>query len=164
MKPKVALALSVAALCLLAVWITNLAAVAPYAPTYAVFLSWASFFTAGGGKTGLKTSLITNICGSLWGYIGIVVLLPIFAFAGQFALPIAIFFVGGGMVLQSYFKPLAFVPGCFIGCSTFFAVANSALIGPGGPNAILTASVIGLVSGDLIGYLSEVWGNAMTKK
>lgn len=165
MNGKNALTLSVASLCLLTVWFTSLESVAIYAPTYAVFLAWACFFTAGGGKNGLKTSLTTNVCGALWGYVGVSFFVPIFGFAGpSLALPIAIFFVGGGMVFQSYLKPLEFVPGCFIGCSTFFAVASSALVGPNGPNAILKAVLIGLILGNLIGFVSEWLGNLMTKE
>ena len=165
MSGKNALITSVAILCLVAVWATSIPSVAVLAPTYAVFLSWASFFCAGGDKKALKTSLITNVCGALWGYVGVKVLLPLFGFAGAtWALPIAIFFVGGGMVAQSYWKVLEFVPGCFIGCSTFFAVANSGLVGPNGPEAILIAAGIGLIAGDIIGYISVVFANIMTKK
>jgi hypothetical protein len=165
MNQKNALVTSVAILCLLTVWVTSMPSVAVLAPTYAVFLSWASFFTAGGDKKALNTSIITNVCGALWGYVGVKVFLPLFGFAGAtWALPIAIFFVGGGMVAQSYWSVLAFVPGCFIGCSTFFAVANSALIGPTGLEAILLATSLGLVVGDIIGYVSVLFGNVMTKK
>ncbi len=82
---------------------------------------------------------------------------------GGIALPVAIFFVGGGMVFQkTFWKPLEFVPGCFIGCSTFFAVANSAQIGPNGPIAMLTAAVCALIFGDIIGWSSVQFANLMT--
>lgn len=164
MKGKFPLALSVAILCLLSVWITGMPTVAKYAPTYAVFLTWASYFTAGGGIAGLKSSLITNIAGALWGFVGIVVLMPLFSFAGDLALGVAIFIVGGAMVLEAYLPILSFVPGCFIGCATYFAVTNSALIGPEGSISVLIATVIGAIVGNLLGILSDVLANVMTKK
>lgn len=165
MRGKNPLITSVAALCLVAVWATSIPSIAVLAPTYAVFLAWACFFCAGGDKQALKTSTITNVCGALWGYAGVKFLLPLFGFAGAtWALPVAIFFVGGGMVAQSHWKVLEFVPGCFIGCSTFFAVANSALVGPKGPEAILTAAVIGLVAGDITGYVSVKFAEVLTRK
>lgn len=164
MKGKFPLALSVAVLCFFSVWICGLDTVAPYAPTYAVFLFWASWYCAGSGVPALKSSLLCNICGSLWGFIGVMFLTPLFGFAGGLALPIAIFFVGGFMVLQSYWPPLGFVPGCFIGCATFFAVANSALIGPKGMGAVLLACVISAVVGNLLGIGSVMLADLLTKK
>jgi hypothetical protein len=92
------------------------------------------------------------------------VLLPALSFAGQFALPLAIFVVGGGLVLQSHISLFSFVPGCFFGCATFFAVANSGLIGSRGLTAAMVATVIGAIVGNLLGYVSEILAAALTKK
>jgi len=165
MNEKNALIISVVVLCFIVVLVTSIPSVAILAPTYVMFLSWASFFCAGGDRKGMSSSIITNICGALWGYVGVKFLLPLFGFVGMtLALPLAISIVAGGMIVQSRFKIFEFVPGCFIGCASFFAVANSTFIGPNGLEVILTASIIGLLAGDIIGYLSVVIVGLITKR
>jgi len=163
MKFKVALSFSVALLCLVATWITGMESVASIAPTFAVFISWAAYAAAGGGKNGVISSLVTNLTGALWGYLSIVVILPVLGFAGNMALPIAIFIIGGGMIAQSLVDILAFIPGTFMGCATFFAILSSSAIGPQGPNAVLIATIGGLILGKVVGFTSDLLTNALAK-
>lgn len=164
MNFKVALSFSVALLCLVATWVTGLDVIAPLAPTFAVFISWAAYAAAGGGKDGVISSLVTNLSGAFWGYLSIVVILPILGFAGTLALPIAIFIIGGGMIAQSVVDILGFIPGTFMGCATFFAILSSAAIGPQGPNAALIATIGGLILGKAVGFSSDLLTGALAKK
>lgn len=122
--------------------------------TFAGFLSWASFYAAGGKMEGLKNTLITNFSGVFWGFI-IIKLSGLFSpMLGDIAgLGLAVMFGAGAMCWQAKIPMLGFIPGAFIGCSTFFA-ANFDFMG----------SVIGLVFGAILGYISELGGLSLAKK
>jgi len=122
--------------------------------TWAGFLSWATFYAAGGKLEGLKKTLIMNFVGVVWGFI-IVQLIGVFTpvMGNTLALIIAVFIGAGGMCWQAKIPVLGFIPGAFIGCSTFF-----------GANFDFQASVIGLVLGGLLGYVSEAGGLMLMKK
>lgn len=122
--------------------------------TFAGFLSWASYYAAGGKKEGLKSTLVTNFSGVVWGFI-IVKLSVVFGaiFGATAGLGLAVVIGAGAMCWQAKLPTLGFIPGAFIGCSTFFA-ANFDFVG----------SVIGLVLGALFGYASEMGGLMLAKK
>ncbi|MBD1566173.1 DUF1097 domain-containing protein [Vibrio sp. SA48] len=116
--------------------------------TFAGFLSWASFYAAGGELKGLKDSLYTNTSGVIWGFIiGTMIeyLSPILG--ANAGLGIAVSIGATAMVWQARWTMFAFIPGTFIGCSTYFAT-----------NFDLVGSLIGLVSGALLGYVSQKGG------
>jgi hypothetical protein len=118
--------------------------------TFAGFLSWASFYAAGGQLKGLRDSLITNFSGVLWGYLISQLANLLTPSLGQFALGLAVVAGAGGMVWQAKLPFLGFIPGAFIGCSTFFAA-----------NANFWGSEIGLILGAVLGYLSQQLGILM---
>lgn len=115
--------------------------------TFAGFLGWSTFFAAGGGNKGLKTALITNFSGIIWGYI-------MMQLSNWFAIPlgetiglgVAVIIGASGMCLQAYWKELSFIPGAFIGSSTFFATEFH-----------FSGSLAAIILGILFGYVSE-WG------
>jgi hypothetical protein len=122
--------------------------------TFAGFLSWASFYASGGKLKGLKTSLILNFSGVVWGFIIVKLAGVLGPIAGTtVGLGIAVAIGAAGMCWQAHISWLGFIPGAFIGCSTFFAA-----------NFDFTGSVIGLVCGAVLGYLSELGGLALQKK
>ncbi|AVF73917.1 DUF1097 domain-containing protein [Vibrio alginolyticus] len=122
--------------------------------TFAGFLSWASFYAAGGELKGLKDSLITNSSGVLWGFIIATMAGYISPFLGNYAgLAIAVGIGAAAMVWQARFPLFGFIPGTFIGCSTYFAT-----------NFDIKGSLIGLVLGALLGYLSQKGGQLIGKK
>lgn len=121
--------------------------------TFAGFLSWASFYAAGGKTKGLKDTLILNFVGVVWGFL-IVQMAGIFtpAIGASAGLGIAVAIGAASMCWQARIPTLAFIPGAFIGCSTFF-----------GANLNFSGSVIGLICGGILGYLSELGGTLLSK-
>ncbi|PKM55415.1 MAG: DUF1097 domain-containing protein [Firmicutes bacterium HGW-Firmicutes-5] len=122
--------------------------------TFAGFLSWASFYAAGGKLNGLKTSLILNFSGVIWGYLIVLVAGLLGPMIGAtVGLGLAVALGAAGMCWQAKISWLGFIPGAFIGCSAFFAT-----------NFDFTGAVIGLICGAVLGYISEAMALAMQKK
>lgn len=122
--------------------------------TFAGFLGWSTFFAAGGGSKGLKTALITNLSGVVWGYI-MMQLSNLFSlpFGETIGLGAAVVIGACGMCLQSYWKWLSFIPGTFIGSSTFFATGFN-----------FSGSVAAMIAGVLFGYISELGVSILTRR
>ncbi len=113
------------------------------------FLGWATFYAGGAGKDGLKKGIPANLSGVLWGVI-IVLIWQVLNF-NLFGAFLAVAVGAGMMCFQAHLKWFSFIPGAFIGCSTFFA------LGAGVAGATLFPAVIGLLLGLLFGYISEVF-------
>lgn len=114
------------------------------------FLGWATFYAAGGKKEGLIKGTAANLTGVLWAVV-IVLIWKLFNFntLGAFVS------VGIGafmMCFQANVKLLSFIPGAFIGCSTFFALGASVTA------AVLFPTIIGLIAGLVLGFISEKIG------
>lgn len=112
---------------------------------FAGFMAWSTFFAAGGKLSGLKSSLITNLSGVVWG----VVIMALSDFLGPSlgqlpGLGMAVAIGAAGMCLQSKFALLEYMPGTFIGCATYF-----------GANFDFSGTVIALGIGGILGYISE---------
>lgn len=121
--------------------------------TFAGFLAWASFYAAGGKLKGLKSTLILNVVGAVWGYLMVqiaVAATPIVGASAALALGVA--FGAAAMCWQAKWPLLGFIPGAFIGCSTYF-----------GANLDLTGTVVGLICGGLLGYASEWAGTHLSR-
>jgi len=116
--------------------------------TFVGFLSWASFYAAGGKTKGLKDSLILNFSGVVWGFL-IVQMSNIFGpiLGGTIGLSVAVVIGAGAMCWQAHIPLLAFIPGAFIGASAYF-----------GNGFNFQSTVIALVAGAVLGYLSELGG------
>ena len=113
--------------------------------TIAGFLGWSTFYAAGGKKAGFKLGLFTTLSGVFWGFATTqlsIIITPYIGGKAAFALTAGL----GSLIMcyQARFKLLAFIPGSFIGCSTYFATGLS-----------LKSSIIGLIVGACIGYISE---------
>ena len=122
--------------------------------TFAGFLGWSTFFAVGGGNKGLKSTLITNFSGVIWGYLMMQMSNAFTLFLGEtISLGIAVTIGACGMCLQSRFKWLGFIPGAFIGCSTFFATGFN-----------LSGSIAALILGALFGYISEKGVHVLSPK
>ena len=118
-------------------------------------LSWASFYAAGGKFQGLKDVLITSVVGALWGYIILQLTGLMEPLLGEtIGLGIAIFIGSTAICWQSKLTPLlSFIPGAFVGCAAFF-----------GTDFNLPGTLIALVCGSVLGYLSELGAIALAKK
>jgi hypothetical protein len=111
------------------------------------FLGWATFYAAGGKKEGFLKGTAANLTGILWGVV-IVVIWNLFNFNNLGAF-IAVGIGAGMMCFQAHIKALSFIPGAFIGASTFFALGATIT------GAVLWPAAIGLVLGLAAGWLSE---------
>ncbi|HAO61193.1 MAG TPA: DUF1097 domain-containing protein [Erysipelotrichaceae bacterium] len=116
--------------------------------TFVGFLSWASFYAAGGKTKGLKDSLILNFSGVVWGFL-IVQMAGIFGpiLGATIGLSVAVVIGAGAMCWQAHLPLLGFIPGAFIGCSAYFAT-----------NFDFKGTVIALIAGAVLGYISEQGG------
>jgi hypothetical protein len=128
------------------------------APAWAAFIGMPLYFASGGGKGGLGKTFAANTAGSIMSMVMGLIMAGT-SFLGNPA-PIAIG-VGLGsaiIVLYSKWPPLSYIPGCFAGCSAAFA------FGVGYDISLLLALNIAMWSGAFLGFVADVWGNAMAKK
>lgn len=122
--------------------------------TFAGFLGWSTFFAVGGGNKGLQSTLITNFSGVIWGFLMMQMSSAFALFLGEtLGLGVAVAIGACGMCLQSHFKWLGFIPGTFIGASTFFATGFN-----------LSGSIAALILGALFGYISEKGVHVLSPK
>ena len=112
------------------------------------FLGWATFYAAGAGKDGLVKGIPANLSGVLWAVVIVFLWDKVFAF-NELGAFVAVAIGAGMMCFQAHIKWLGFIPGAFIGCSTFFAL-GAAINGD-----VLFPSIIGLLVGLLLGWLSQ---------
>lgn len=150
MDALVALALSIGVL--IAGW--TYVALGPGAlPVWAGIVAWGCFFAAGGKTEGLMKTLASTLSGVLWAFVALTVWNK---FGG--GLPVLSVLVGlaaVGMVLQAKIPTLSFIPGAFLGAATTVSVVV-------GANGTYPKTIIALVAGALLGYLSEMVAGAMT--
>ncbi|WP_416666416.1 DUF1097 domain-containing protein [Egbenema bharatensis] len=143
---------------------TYLTATVILVPVWVTFIAWASFFILGGGKAGLVQSIVSNLTGIL---IASLTLLAI-ALIGDNVVVAAIC-VGLGsaaMVQVSKIPILTAIPAIVWGfastvgtsVATGMPITTAGLTNPG----IVAAAA--MILGGLFGYLSELWGNAMTRE
>jgi hypothetical protein len=148
MDVLVALALSIGIL--IAGW--TYVALGPAAlPVWAGIVAWGCFFAAGGKTAGLSKTIASNLSGVVWAFLA---LEAARRFGG--GLPVLSVLVGVAalfMVLQAKVPALSFIPGAFLGAATAVSVAVGA--GTTFPHPWVK-TVIALVAGAILGYLSEM--------
>ncbi|MEO8633845.1 MAG: DUF1097 domain-containing protein [Gemmatimonadales bacterium] len=123
-------------------------------PVWAGIVAWGTFFAAGGKTAGLQKTIASNLSGVLWAFVA----LTLSARLGG-GLPVLSALVGViafAMVLQSKLPPLAFIPGAFLGAAT----AVSVVVGASGT---YLNTVIALVAGAILGFLSELIAGKIAK-
>jgi hypothetical protein len=133
-------------------------------PVWVTFIAWASFFIVGGGNAGLFKSISSNLTGLV---ISSMTLLAI-EFSGLTPLTAAVM-VGLGsaiMVQASRLTLLNILPAIVWGFASTVGTTvatgkNITTIGIDNP-ALIAATA--LVVGGLFGYVSEIFGNALTGK
>ena len=116
------------------------------------FLGWATFYAAGGKNAGFKSGLATNLTGVFWGIVIVLIWTLVGAYSNYLGAFVGVAIGAGGMCFQAHVKQLGFIPGAFIGASTFFAL-GAAITTP-----VILPTVVGLIIGLSLGWLSEVWG------
>jgi len=132
----------------------------PKVMTWITFLTWASFYAAGGGKAGLVKAIASAFAGTL-------ISAAIVWLNGQlgggvqgvglviFSLLLAV--LGWALCQLSKVDLFSFIPGAFIGAASFF--------GAGAPlDDKLGWVLVSIVCGAVMGLISERVGQAMTAK
>ncbi|GAA1904637.1 DUF1097 domain-containing protein [Lapillicoccus jejuensis] len=112
--------------------------------TWVGFAAWACYFAAGGGVTGLRNGLLSNLSGAVYGWL-VVEFISHVAFKGNLAIAVGVIAVA--MCLQAGWAPLSFIPGAFVGAASFF-----------GAQFAFWPTVTALVVGALFGFASGVLG------
>jgi|APHig6443718053_1056840.scaffolds.fasta_scaffold44152_3 hypothetical protein len=121
--------------------------------TFVGFLSWASFYADGGKVKGLKDSLILNFSGVIWAWLIVWLFTALTPTLGVIpALSVSVALGAAGMCWQAHISFLGFIPGAFIGCSAYFATGFD-----------FKGTVISLIAGAVLGYLSEQGALALQK-
>ena len=116
---------------------------------WAGFAGCTTFFAAGGGKSGVKDALATNLSGVFWAVVtmGLTNLIGL-PHAGTFSTII----ITAIMCLQSKCKWLKFIPGAFVGSFSTFAAGGN-----------WQGVAISLICGACLGYACEVSGKWLFK-
>lgn len=110
------------------------------------FAAWALFYAAGGGTGGLGKTVASTLSGVVWGWL--IIQAATAAMSGNaLVLGIAVAVGAFGMCVQAAWKPLAFIPGAFVGAACFF--------GTGASGAAVLASAVSLVVGAVLAFASE---------
>lgn len=159
MNPLNAISLSVGIF--VGIWcFATLGFLEPKVMTWITFLTWASFFAAGGGRSGLVKAVASAFAGALisaaivWlssqlggGVQGIGLLI----FSGLLAV------LGWALCQLSKVDLFSFIPGAFIGAASFF--------GAGAPlDSKLGWVLVSIVCGAVMGLISQQVGNRLTAK
>jgi len=121
------------------------------------FLGWATFYAGGAGKEGLKKGIPANLTGIFWAVVIVFLWDKLFNF-NLFGAFLAVAIGAGAMCFQANLKPLSFIPGTFIGCSTFFALGATI------DGNTLWPAAIGLLVGLLLGYISDIFAKYINNK
>jgi len=113
------LALSVAVLAGVSVWVTDLLGI----PTWLVFLAWLTFFFCGLGKTGLVLQLSSN----LWGILmGVIALYAISRLSGSIIVAMLVVAAAAFLIAQSArLRVLSQSPGSFVGFAMIAAAVQT---------------------------------------
>lgn len=122
-------------------------------PVWAGIVAWGCFFAAGGKTTGLTKTIASNLSGVLWAFLALEAATRLGG--GTPILSVAVGVAALIMVLQAKVPALSFIPGSFLGAATAVSVVV-------GANGTWTKTIIALVAGALLGYLSEMVAGLMT--
>jgi hypothetical protein len=142
---------------------TYLTATLILVPVWVTFIAWASFFILGGKSSGLKQSIASNLTGIA---IASLTLLSIALLnANPLVAAICVGMGSAAMVQASKIPLLTAVPAIVWGFASTVgttAATGNPITAPGLDNpALVTAAA--MILGNVFGYLSEIWGDAMTQ-
>ena len=161
MKKSEAFTVSIGVLAFVDTYIT--ATVFPV-PVWVTFIAWASFFVVGGGSAGFVQSVASSLTGL------VIASLSLLAIASSTPTPvIAAICVGVGsaaMVQASKIKLLNVLPAVVWGFASTVGttVATGQAITTAGIHNPALVAAAALITGALFGIVSEVLGNALTRK
>lgn len=143
---------------------TYLTATLILVPVWVTFIAWASFFILGGRSSGFIRSVTSNLVGVV---IASFTLLTISALnANPLIAAICVGLGSAAMVQASKLPLLSTIPAIVWGFASTVgttAATGQPITATGLANPGLVAAAA-LVLGGIFGYLSEVWGDAMTRE
>jgi hypothetical protein len=161
MKKSEAFTVSIGVLAVVDTYVT--ATVFPV-PVWVTFIAWASFFVVGGGSAGFVQSVASNLTGL------VIASLSLLAIASSTQTPVvAAICVGIGsaaMVQASKLKLLNVLPAVVWGFASTVGttVATGKAITTAGIHNPALVAAAALITGALFGIVSEVVGDALTRK
>jgi hypothetical protein len=161
MKKSEAFTVSIGVLAVVDTYVT--ATVFPV-PVWVTFIAWASFFVVGGGSAGFVQSVASNLTGL------VIASLSLLAIASSTQTPVvAAICVGIGsaaMVQASKLKLLNVLPAVVWGFASTVGttVATGKAITTAGIHNPALVAAAALITGALFGFVSEVVGDALTRK
>jgi Protein of unknown function (DUF1097) len=123
-------------------------------PVWAGIVAWGCFFAAGGKTTGLTKTIASNLSGVLWAFLALQAATR-FGGGSTVAISVAVGVIALIMVMQSRISVLSFIPGAFLGAATAVSVVV-------GANGTWTKTIVALVAGAVLGYLSEMLAGMMS--
>jgi Protein of unknown function (DUF1097) len=143
---------------------TYLTATLILVPVWVTFIAWASFFILGGKSSGLKQSIASNLTGIA---IASLTLLTIALLnANPLVAAICVGVGSAAMVQVSKIPLLAAIPAIVWGFASTVGTTvatGKPITTPGLDNPAIVAAAA-MILGNLFGYLSEMWGDAMTQE
>lgn len=152
MDTLLALALSIGLL--IAAW--TYAALGPAAlPVWAGIVAWGTFFAAGGKTTGLVKTVAANLSGVFWAFVALTLSAQLGG--GTPMLAVLVGLAAFAMVLQAKIPALSFIPGAFLGAATAVSVVV-------GANGTYVKTIVALLVGAVLGYLSELLASKLTRR
>ncbi|HIK18414.1 MAG TPA: DUF1097 domain-containing protein [Leptolyngbyaceae cyanobacterium M33_DOE_097] len=132
-------------------------------PVWVTFIAWASFFILGGKKSGLIQSIASNLTGIA---IASLTLLAISIIGGSPLIAAICVGLGSAAMVQASKVPiLTAIPAIVWGFASTVGTTvatGKPITTPGIDNPAIVAAAA-MIIGGLFGYLSELWGDAMTK-
>ncbi len=143
---------------------TYLTATLILVPVWVTFIAWASFFILGGKSSGLKQSIASNLTGVA---IASLTLLTIALFnANPLGAAICVGLGSAAMVQVSKIPLLTAIPAIVWGFASTVGttVATDKPITTAGLDNPALVAAVAMILGNVFGYLSELWGDAMTQK
>jgi hypothetical protein len=133
-------------------------------PVWVTFIAWASFFILGGKFSGLKQSIASNLMGV---FLASLTLLSIsLSNANTFLTAILVGVGSAAMVQASKIPLLGAIPAIVWGFASTVGTTiatDKAITTSGLENPALVAATA-MILGGLFGYVSEFWGDAMTRE
>lgn len=143
---------------------TYLTATVILVPVWVTFIAWASFFILGGKSSGLKQSIASNLTGIA---IASLTLLTISALnANPLIAAICVGIGSAAMVQVSKVPLLTAIPAIVWGFASTVGTTvatGKPITTPGLENPAIVAAAA-MILGGIFGYLSEMWGDAMTSE
>lgn len=154
-----ALAVSIGGLAVVATWLFFGPLASLDAQIWQAFLAWACFYHSGGKTEGLQKTLVCMIFGAVVGAVS-VLLAEQLGDLGAFAAPVAVGIGAAVIVLAAHIGLLATIPASVYG---FAAVAGLILLKGLTPVAALTPTILSIILGAALGWLSEAIGGKLAK-